>query len=76
MFFENRGVGKCLLLKELNPNYSLVYACNRKEFIVATDLNKETGSWSMGSYFDDDLDQALAYLNQKNEEIKREEQER
>lgn len=51
MFFENSGVGKCILLKELNPNYSLIYACNRKEFIVTTGLNKETGSWSMGSYW-------------------------
>lgn len=64
MEFENNGMGKCVLLKEDNDKYSLVYAINGNQFIVVSDLNKEDGSWLHGHYFGDDLDSALYFFNE------------
>lgn len=41
MKFENSGVGKCVLLKEDDFGYSLIYSITGKQFIVASDLDKK-----------------------------------
>ena len=68
MEFDNSGMGKCVLLKE-DGTYSLVYAINGKQFIVASDLDKETGSWLHGHYFGNDLDSALSFFNELTDEL-------
>lgn len=44
MEFENNGMGKCVLLKEDKYDHSLIYSIIGKQFIVASDLDKKTGS--------------------------------
>ena len=45
MIFNNSGMGKCIVLKENETYYSLIYAIESKQFIVASYLDKTTGSW-------------------------------
>lgn len=76
MVFENNGLGKCVILKKSETFYFLIYAFGSGQFVVASDLNAETGSWIDGHYFDDDLDSALAFFNeitekQLNDDIER-----
>lgn len=68
MEFENSGVGKCVLLKEDDFGYSLIYSITGKQFIVASDLDKKTGSWLYGHYFGKDLDGALDIFNELSNE--------
>lgn len=68
MEFNNSGKGKCVLLKENNSSYCLIYALQSNEFIVASDLDKETGSWLHGHYFESDLDSALNFYNERVKE--------
>lgn len=57
---ENLGMGKCIILKESNQSkYCLIYALTSKQFIVVSDLNKETGDWIHGCYFGSNLNGAL-----------------
>ena len=68
MEFENSGMGRCVVLKESNTQYTLVYAIQSKQFIVVSDLDKETGSWLHGHYFGKDLDSALDFFNELSNE--------
>lgn len=72
MEFENSGMGRCVVLKESDTSYSLVYAIKGKQFVIVSDLNKETGSWLHGHYFGNDLDGALTCFNERIDEIKKE----
>lgn len=72
MEFNNSGMGRCVVLKEDDTSYSLVYAIRGKQFIIVSDLNKETGSWLHGHYFGNDLDSALACFNEKTKNIEKE----
>jgi len=74
--FTNGGMGKCVLLKEAGILYSLIYAYESGQFVIASFLNKETGNWGGGSYFGKDLDDALECFNKRVEERKQDEQER
>lgn len=69
MEFENNGMGRCIVLKESYTKYSLVYAIESKQFIVVSDLDKETGSWLHGHYFGHDLDSALSSFNKEIEKL-------
>lgn len=69
MEFENSGMGKCVVLKESDTQYTLVYAIKSKQFIVVSDLDKETGSWLHGHYFGHDLDSALSSFNKETEKV-------
>ncbi len=68
MEFENSGMGRCVVFKESDTQYTLVYAIQSKQFIVVSDLDKETGSWLHGHYFAKDLDGALAFFNEISKE--------
>ena len=68
MEFENSGVGKCVLLNEDDFGYFLIYSITGKQFIVASDLDKKTGSWLHGHYFGKDLDSALDFFNELSNE--------
>ncbi len=74
MLFKNSNLGKCVLLKEdkKNDNY-LIFSISGKQFIVASGLDKKTGSWLHGYYFFNDLDEALSLFNER---VKKEELER
>ena len=69
MEFENNGMGKCILLKEDKYDHSLIYSITGKQFIVASDLDKKTGSWLHGHYFGHDLDSALSSFNKETEKV-------
>ena len=69
MEFENSGMGRCVVLKESDAQYTLVYAIQSKQFIVVSDLDKETGSWLHGQYFGSDLDSALSSFNNETEKV-------
>lgn len=76
MEFENSGMGRCVILKENDMSYSLVYAIAGKQFIIVSDLDKKTGSWLHGHYFGNDLDSALTYFNETTLEKINEDKER
>ena len=40
MEFNNSGMGKCVVLKENDTSYSLVYAITGKQFIIVSDFDK------------------------------------
>ncbi len=63
MHFKNNGVGNCVILKESDDMYALIYAYNCQEYIITFGLNKESGSWDNGTYFGKDLDNALNNYN-------------
>ncbi len=66
--FYNRGVGKCVILKESEiSNYTLVYAIFSDQFILASDLDKKTGTWGNGHYYGKRIEDAL---NDYNRELK------
>lgn len=69
MIFENNGIGKCIVLKNNDTQYSLIYAIEGKQFIVAAYLDDATGSWLYGHYFGSDLDSALSSFNMETERI-------
>ena len=69
MEFENSGMGRCVVLKESDIQYTLVYAIQSKQFIVVSDLDKETGSWLHGHYCGHDLDSALSSFNKETEKV-------
>lgn len=69
MEFNNNGMGKCILLKEDKDTYSLVYALPSKQFIVVSNLDKETGEWLHGHYFGNDLESALYFFNEISSEL-------
>ncbi|HBJ11783.1 MAG TPA: hypothetical protein DDY53_00365 [Clostridiales bacterium] len=69
MIFNNSGMGKCIVLKENETYYSLIYAIESKQFIVASYLDKTTGSWLNGHYYGDDLDSALSSFNSESKKI-------
>ena len=66
--FENKGVGKCVILKKSNTPYSLIYSITCNQFIIASHLDLSTGSWLHGSYFGKDIDNALDTFNQRIKE--------
>lgn len=68
-------MGTCVLLKE-SKNYYLIYSITSKEFIVSSYLDKKTGSWLYGNYFDDSLNEALACFNELSGENTKENIER
>jgi len=72
MEFENKGMGKCVVLKESNTPYSLVYSITGKQFVIVSHLDLETGSWLHGSYFGNDLDDALSSFNDRVKESQEE----
>lgn len=51
MHFTNGGMGKCVLLKEDGILYSLIYAYESGQFVIASFLNKETGNWGWRQLF-------------------------
>lgn len=70
MIFENRGMGRCVVLKESDTEYSLVFAIDSKQFIVVSCLDNSTGSWLHGNYFGNDLDNALLSFNMEVNKLK------
>lgn len=69
MKFKNNGMGECIVLKKSNTAYSLVYAYESNTFVIAYNINEDTGSWEHGSYYDANLDLALENFNNKVNEI-------
>lgn len=66
MKFHNGGMGECIILKESNnTDYKLIYSVNGQQFIIIHDLNMETGIWEGGSYYGNNLDDALEDFNDK-----------
>ena len=66
MKFHNGGMGECIILKESNnTDYKLIYSVNGQQFIIIHDLNMETGNWEGGSYYGNNLDDALEDYNDK-----------
>lgn len=64
--FYNKGVGKCIILKEdKEVDYKLLYAIFSEQFIVAHGFDRATYSWVNGHYYGDHLDEALADYNDK-----------
>lgn len=68
MEFKNNGVGRCVVLKESNTPYSLIYSITGKQFIIVSNLDLATGNWLHGHYYNNDLDSALKDFNLKIKE--------
>lgn len=71
MEFENNGLGKCVILKDSSKYQKLIYAISSKQFIIVRNLDIQSGNWGGGSYFGNDLDNALSTYNDrvKSEQI-------
>ena len=63
--FENKGMGRCVVLKDSNTPYSLIYSITCNQFIIVSYLDLSIGNWLHGSYFGTDIDDALDSFNQR-----------
>lgn len=71
--FYNKGVGKCVILKEDKiSDYILIYAMFANQFILAYQLDKSTGTWINGHYYGEHLEEALKDYNKELYERKEE----
>ncbi len=70
MEFENKGIGRCIVLKESNTSYSLIYSITAQQFVVVSNLDLKTGNWLHGTYFNKDIDKALFYFNERTRDLK------
>lgn len=63
MEFENGGMGQCVVIKNSNTPYTLIYSITGKQFVIATSLDFDTGNWLHGEYFGQNIDDALSCFN-------------
>lgn len=63
MEFNNKTLGKCIILKDCSDRHKLVYNINCKEFILVHGLDIENEVWDGAEYYGNDLDNALKGYN-------------
>lgn len=63
MEFNNKSLGKCLILKDCSKRHKLIYNVPYRKFILVHGLDIENETWDGAEYYGNDLDGALNGYN-------------
>lgn len=63
MEFNNKSLGKCIILKDNSDRHKLVYNVKHEEYILVHGLDIENETWDGAEYYGKDLDGALHGYN-------------